>query len=89
MKVGANRLDTLLAWLDQFASEPGRILCFDYGGDGELLMDLVGELPPGWQAQQINAQLDPERSEAYYRDHGGRHHAPFDARANRYALGCQ
>jgi hypothetical protein len=76
----------LLVWLDQFASEPERILCFDYGGDWDLLLDLVGELPPGWQAQQINTQLDPERSEAYYREHGGRHHALFDARSNRYAV---
>jgi len=77
---------SLLAWLDQFAVEPERILCFDYGGDWELLLDLIEEVPPGWQAQQVNAQLDPERLEAYYREHGGRHHALFDARANRYAM---
>ena len=76
----------LLAWLDQFAEEPERILCVDYAGDWELLLDLIGELPPGWVAQQVNAQLDPTRLETYYREHGGRHHALFDARANRYAM---
>jgi hypothetical protein len=27
----------LLAWLDQFAGEPEYVLCFDYGGDWDLL----------------------------------------------------
>ena len=76
----------LLAWLNQFAGEPERMLCVDYAGDWELLLDLIGELPPGWGAQQVNAQLDPTRLETYYREHGGRHHALFDARANRYAM---
>jgi hypothetical protein len=74
----------LLTWLDQFAGEPERLLCVDYAGDWELLLDLVGEVPAGWQAIQIYAQ--PDRLEAYYREHGGRHHALFDARANRYAM---
>jgi hypothetical protein len=76
----------LLAWLDQFAREPERFFCVDYGGDWDLLVDLLDEVPDGWHAQQVNALLDPARMEAYYREHGGRHHALHDARANRYAM---
>lgn len=76
----------LLAWFEQFAGTPDRALCFDYAGDWELLLDLVHELPPGWQALQVNAQIDLTRIEDYYRTHGGRHHALNDARANCYAM---
>jgi hypothetical protein len=76
----------LRAWLAQFAPEQTLTLSFDYGADWELLVDLVGELPSNFLAEQINACLDPERSEKYYRAHGGRHHALSDARANRYAM---
>jgi len=76
----------LRAWLDQLALEKTLTLSFDYGADWELLVDLVGELPPNCLAEQVNACLDPERSESYYREHGGRHHALSDARANQYAM---
>ncbi|WP_247308925.1 3'-5' exoribonuclease [Ralstonia pseudosolanacearum] len=75
----------LLAWLDQFAGKTWRTLCFDYAGDWELLVDLVGELPPGWQACHFGEVMDFERLETYFREHGGRHHALHDARAHRYA----
>lgn len=71
----------LLAWLTQFEEEPERALCFDYGGDWDLLVDLLGELPPGWQAYQIGSAIDLAQREAYLREHGGRHHALHDARA--------
>jgi hypothetical protein len=77
----------LVAWLAGFDGEPERLLCFDYGGDWELLCDLLDGPPAGWQALNVAAQLDRQRSEAYYREHGGRHHALTDARANRYAMG--
>jgi hypothetical protein len=76
----------LVAWLAQFDHEPERQLCFDWGGDWELLCDLLDGPPPGWQAFNVAGQLDRHRSEDYYRIHGGRHHALHDARANRYAL---
>lgn len=76
----------LLAWLAQFAGEPERVLCFDYGGDWELLVDLVGEAPLGWQACHIGAAMDVGRLEAYFLEHGGRHHALHDARALRLAF---
>ena len=71
----------LLAWLEQFADEPERLLCFDYGGDWELLVDLVGEVPPGWEACNIALDRDVDRLEGYFLVHGGRHHALYDARA--------
>lgn len=41
----------ILSWLDRLAIEPEpRMLCFDYGGDWDLLVDLLGEVPTGWQA---------------------------------------
>ncbi|RQZ64585.1 hypothetical protein DF057_02285 [Burkholderia cepacia] len=78
---------TLLEWLHQFSGEPGpRMLCFDYGGDWELLVDLLGDVPIGWQACHLaGGSLDHHKMEAYYREHGGRHHALHDARANCYA----
>ncbi|WP_409934717.1 hypothetical protein [Paraburkholderia sp. BCC1884] len=75
----------LVAWLDQFAAEPERWLCFDYSGDWELLCDLLDGPPAGWQACQVGLLLDAGRKEDYYREHRGRHHALVDARANRYA----
>lgn len=75
----------VLAWFDQFTGEPEYVLCFDYGDDWYLLLDLVEEVPDGWLAQQIYSLLDQVRMEAYYREHGGRHHALHDARANRYS----
>ncbi|WP_175842691.1 3'-5' exoribonuclease [Burkholderia contaminans] len=77
----------LQSWLVQFANETEpRLLCFDYGGDWELLVDLLGEVPTGWQACYLGAKmLDRQQMEMYFKDHGGRHHALHDARANRYA----
>ncbi|WP_321960062.1 hypothetical protein [Paraburkholderia sp. J7] len=76
----------LVVWLSQFDSEPERLLCFDYGGDWDLLCDLLDGPPPGWHAVNVAGLLDRRRSEAYYRTHGGRHHALADARASRYAM---
>ncbi|KVQ51410.1 MULTISPECIES: 3'-5' exoribonuclease [Burkholderia cepacia complex] len=77
----------LHSWLAQFAVEPApRRLCFDYGMDWELLIDLLGDVPQGWLAHQLgNEALDRYRMEAYFKQHGGRHHALHDARANCYA----
>ena len=76
----------LVAWLDQFADEPERVLCFDYFGDWELLCDLVDGPPAGWQAYHVGQLLDAGRQEDYYRAHRGRHHALVDARAKRHAM---
>jgi hypothetical protein len=76
----------LLAWLDQFASEPERFFCMDYAGDWDLLVDLLDGVPPGWQGQYIGSLIDYDRLETYFAEHRGRHHALIDARAQRHAL---
>ncbi|CAD6531829.1 3'-5' exoribonuclease [Paraburkholderia hiiakae] len=76
----------LVAWLDQFDSESERLLCFDYGGDWDLLCELLDGPPPGWDAVNVAGLLDQRRCEDYYRANGGRHHAIADARAKRYAI---
>jgi hypothetical protein len=52
----ALRLD-LLAWLAQFDNEHERMLCFDYAGDWDLFVDLVGDVPDGWLARHIGQAL--------------------------------
>jgi hypothetical protein len=76
----------LHVWLETFTQEVERWLCFDYGGDWELMCDLLEGPPAGWQACHVGEFIDPVRLEAYYRLHHGRHHALIDARAHRYAF---
>ncbi|WP_257010195.1 3'-5' exoribonuclease [Burkholderia ubonensis] len=79
--------DELRAWLLAVPVKPKRILCFDYQGDFDLLYDLLdGNIPAGWKCEHIGRRLNMERLEAYFRQHGGRHHALHDARANAYAF---
>nr|WP_311527970.1 3'-5' exoribonuclease [uncultured Ralstonia sp.] len=70
-------------WLEQF---DGGTFCTDNPVDWDLLADLLGDVPPGWQAAVVWHQLDKTRLETYFREHGGRHHALHDARANQYAF---
>jgi hypothetical protein len=77
----------VLAWLYRIPVESGPVLCYDYADDFALLCDLIdGPLPDGWAHENIGARLDRERQEAYFREHGGRHHALYDARANAFAF---
>jgi hypothetical protein len=77
----------LRAWLLAVPAKPRPILCFDYQGDFDLLYDLLdGDMPTGWKSEHIGNRLDVEKQEAYFREHGGRHHALHDARANAYAF---
>lgn len=73
----------LVAWLDQFADETERVLCFDYGCDWEPLCDLLDGSPAGWQAPPVGQLLDLGRQEDYYHEHQGRHLGLVDARAKR------
>lgn len=84
----ATRLrDELRAWLLAMPTKPKRILCFDYQGDYDLVLDLLdGEMPVGWKCEHVGGKLDVERLERYFREHGGRHHALHDARANAFAF---
>jgi hypothetical protein len=77
----------VLAWLYRIPVESGPVLCYDYADDYGLLLDLIdGPLPDGWTHENVGARLDRERQEAWYREHGGRHHALYDARANAFAF---
>lgn len=77
----------VLAWLYRIPVESGPVLCYDYADDLALLLDLLdGPLPGGWAHENIGARLDRERQEAYFREHGGRHHSLWDARANAFAF---
>ncbi|MFX1768098.1 3'-5' exoribonuclease [Paraburkholderia sp. A1RI-2L] len=79
--------DELRAWLMNVPAKPRPILCFDYQGDFDLIYDLLdGEMPEGWKYEHVGNKLDLGRMEAYFRQHGGRHHALHDARANAYAF---
>ncbi|HGO6148516.1 TPA: hypothetical protein ACK3SM_001558 [Burkholderia cepacia] len=78
----------MLSWLDLFAIEnERRMLCFDYGGDEEVLVDSLGDVPSGWQVCYLGSDtLDHQQMDAYFHEHCGRHHALHDARANCYAV---
>lgn len=79
--------DELMAWLLAVPAKPQRVLCFDYQGDFDLVLDLLdAEIPSGWKYEHVGGQLDMERLETYFREHGGRHHALHDARANAFAF---
>lgn len=69
-------------WLKSFSGDTNPRLCFDYAGDWELLLELVGEVPSFWEAEKVTQQISDELTNAYYARHGGRHHALYDARAN-------
>jgi len=77
----------LLAWLSQAPRKPKPVLCFDYQGDLDLVLSLLGgKLPPGWGHQNVSQKINLERADAYYAEHGGRHHALHDAKANLHAF---
>ncbi|MGA3890673.1 hypothetical protein ACI2S3_18410 [Ralstonia nicotianae] len=79
--------DELRSWLLAMPAKPKRVLCFDYQGDYDLVLDLLdGEMPVGWKCEHVGGKLDVERLERYFREHGGRHHALYDARANAFAF---
>lgn len=79
--------DELRAWLLAIPTKSKRVLCFDYQGDYDLVLDLLdGAIPSGWVCEHVGHKLDAERLERYFREHGGRHHALHDARANAFAF---
>ncbi|MBC8641572.1 3'-5' exoribonuclease [Caballeronia sp. EK] len=85
--ITASRMrDELRAWLSEIPLKPTPVLCFDYHGDLDVMGDLLeGVMPCGWKQELIGNGISVEQREAYFREHGGRHHALHDARANAYA----
>ncbi|MDP9154866.1 MAG: 3'-5' exoribonuclease [Pseudomonadota bacterium] len=73
-------------WLGQFFSAPNPRICFDDAGDWELLVELVGEIQSFWEAERVTDRISEAKTEDYFAQHGGRHHALHDARANRAAF---
>jgi hypothetical protein len=69
-------------WLEAFSGDANPRLCFDYAGDWEILLELVGEVPSFWEAERVTQHISDEVTHAYYARHGERHHALYDARAN-------
>lgn len=79
--------EELLAWLSAVSPKAQPVMCFDFRGDYELVFDLLdGQIPDAWECQLIAGQVDTGQQEAYFRKHGGRHHALYDARANAFAF---
>lgn len=79
--------DELRGWLLAVPRKPKPVLCYDFDGDFELVTDLLaGPLPRGWKSECVEFKLDAGRLDAYFAQHGGRHHALHDARANCYAF---
>ena len=76
----------LLQWLQPFANHSPTI-CFDYSGDWQLLCSALDDEIPSWLGNQnIYANLDQEKLEMFFIQHGLLdHHALNDAKANRYA----
>lgn len=73
-------------WLLAVPVKPKPVLCYDYGGDYELLTELLGgALPRGWQHENVFLRIDVERLAQYMKAHGGEHHALHDARGNAFA----
>jgi hypothetical protein len=71
----------LASWLGAVPLKPRPVLCVDYAGDLELLLELIGALPRGWKTDFVTLKLNPDAMQAYFDAHGGRHHALVDARA--------
>jgi hypothetical protein len=79
--------DALLNWWRKLSAAVSECLvCVDNVIDWDLLIDLLGEVPSGWRGILVGHLTDPGRKEAYFSQHGGRHHALHDARALRASL---
>jgi len=75
-------------WMSQFTHLKKKpVICYDYPLDVTLLFDLLGAKPARWQLLNVAGRIDPAKREQYFHEHGGRHHALYDARANRAAYG--
>ncbi|MFM0258053.1 3'-5' exonuclease family protein [Paraburkholderia sediminicola] len=73
-------------WMSKFSGLRQRpVICYDHPIDLQLLWELIGRKPAGWKEKLISLRIDPVRREQYFSEHGGRHHALYDARANRAA----
>jgi hypothetical protein len=77
----ASEVERWMSALKRLPEKP--VICYDHPFDIDLLIRLIGRKPVGWQLQNIAMRIDPRKRDRYFELHGGRHHALFDARANR------
>jgi hypothetical protein len=75
--------NALLGWLGTFG---GGSVCVDDATDWDLLLDVVGDTPTGWHGVLVGQLIDQTRRESFFAQHGGRHHALYDARALRASM---
>ncbi|WP_122882460.1 3'-5' exoribonuclease [Burkholderia pseudomallei] len=74
-------------WLGRISRRDRPIVCYDFDGDLQLLERLLGgALPPGWQHENIWTKLSSFRMGEFFAVQGHKHHALWDARANRAGL---
>ena len=83
-----NRLriaSALLDWLREY-HECGAVICFDYHTDWDLFIKHLPRLPYGFITElDIWDNLDLPKIETWWQETGlPRHHALYDARANRH-----
>ncbi|MGV4349785.1 hypothetical protein [Pandoraea pneumonica] len=73
-------------WMRGFDGQRRRpVICYDHPIDAHLLWQLIGGRPVGWKEKLIAQRIDHVLRERYFEEHGGRHHALHDARANSIA----
>ncbi|MEX3999694.1 hypothetical protein AB4Y38_12440 [Paraburkholderia sp. EG285A] len=74
-------------WLGRISRRDRPVVCYDFDGDVKLLECLLGgELPSGWRHENIWTKLSSVRVDEFFAEHGHRHHALWDARANRAGM---
>lgn len=79
----------MLSWLRQARPDDREVeICFDYQTDWDLFVDALDYETPEWcRPRLILAHLDQTRQYEFLRDRGlPKHHALYDALANRYAF---
>ena len=78
----------LSQWLEEYrAWEDGAVICVDYATDLDLFIDLMSKssVMEFIRADNIWKNLDLPKIESWWQETGlPRHHALYDARANRY-----
>lgn len=76
--------DAVRKWMGGFEGQWRRpVICYDLPIDAQLLWQLIGGRRSGWKEKLIAQRINHLRREQYFDEHGGRHHALHDARANR------
>lgn len=75
--------EKVLEWVGGVSPSDECYICVDNVLDWDILLNLLGNVPAGWNGLLIGHLIDRGAQESYFREHGGRHHALHDARALR------